>query len=764
MCYFYFVNVGESHEFLNEFSQDLAAEPDPHIRSWYEEEFKLQPEYAESTRTQEQIGVLARQLIQLAEQKADVSDEADSKDENLIEPNVPEQPIILTPEQQLRRKVRIKYAKDYEQYQVDLGKITTKKRSKREHQEHLAKRQFARQFTDFSDVTGDKHVVLRADLLDFITSRLCDDAELADEIFLSSANYAEKHGGAVTANPNNFAAIIEGSVQGQPSAPNFEAILKSIFSTRYNIPNFGAIHNNLARASFELLDNQPALSKIVRIASLVEPYMSSTYIYAVMKEVDSSFYGNNDLQAAVDAAQTKTIFDNLNQYITGIGFESTQKEKDAITRLHQERHGSSRIYGPTHKLLLDLAEKSERGLMAFDPVIISHIEGDQLEFGQIQMPDELEALSLKSELFHKRMQHFAPYAYSVMAAMQIIESAAGADSRHLKGGVDGLSLPLSPTLAVDIYFPTKQWPTPKNEAEEMQERAGGLTAEILGVALMANELGISSFEKTGRMHLVYKPLGEKVYVDGITIYRPCIATDIKTHTPLQLLLINYARHISRDNSTPSSSFDTAEAISKDMDEANNHLRQTIREEQKRFLGRRSLKFVMPKNLKETGLESVNLRYDPTQNRIISSFYLDDGIVELKLDRDFYITDSGPMSFGIPTMKGYYENLILKLVKEWSCANEIDTSEGLINDENGKSANMGHYAYLRIRETDGKKFVFSEEQARYCLEEQMRDLAKESERLKTLDPTGKQRNSTYVRENYDPSKPPLEIYYSKIELD
>jgi hypothetical protein len=71
--------------------------------------------------------------------------------------------------------------------------------------------------------------------------------------------------------------------------------------------------------------------------------------------------------------------------------------------------------------------------------------------------------------------------------------------------------------------------------------------------------------------------------------------------------------------------------------------------------------------------------------------------------------------------------------------------------------MGHYAYLRIRE-DGRRYHFSEAQQVACLEEQGKDLAAENERLKYLDPTGRLRNSTYVRENYDPAKPPLEVYY------
>jgi hypothetical protein len=199
-----------------------------------------------------------------------------------------------------------------------------------------------------------------------------------------------------------------------------------------------------------------------------------------------------------------------------------------------------------------------------------------------------------------------------------------------------------------------------------------------------------------------------------------------------------------------------------LHQENEGLRQVIKDEQKRFLGRRPIKFAMPPELRQmAGLISLRLRYNPREHDIKAVFALDDGEVELSLDRELRVLDDKKISLAYPGIRQYYENLVLKLAKKWMCTQEIHTSEGTVSERSGNSANMGHYAYLRIRE-DGRRYHFSETQRVACLEEQGKDLSKENERLKHLDPAGRLRNSTYVRENYDPAKPPLEVYYSELD--
>jgi hypothetical protein len=150
--------------------------------------------------------------------------------------------------------------------------------------------------------------------------------------------------------------------------------------------------------------------------------------------------------------------------------------------------------------------------------------------------------------------------------------------------------------------------------------------------------------------------------------------------------------------------------------------------------------------------------------VIVCFELDDGLVELEFNWDLSFKEvSGKMSLQYEGMREYYENLVLKLAREWMCRQEIRTSEGVVSELAGNAANMGHFAYLRIREEDGRRYNFTEAQRLACLEEQGLDLAAESQRLKLLDPTGQERNSTYVRENYDPAKPPLVVSVSDLEL-
>jgi len=762
----FFMNVGETQELLNELNRDLAAEPDPHTRAWYEEEFKLQPEHAEAIRTQEQLGILAKQLGELVQLKAERQTEElgeDNEKEEPVEPDVPEQPIILTPEQQLHKRIERKYAADYKQYQTELDHITTAKKSKREHQEKMARRQFIRHFTDFSDVTGDKHLVLRTELLDYITTELCDDPEVADEIYASCADYAERHGAEVTSNPNNFAIMIAGSVPGQPCAPQFESIIKSIFSTRHNAPDFLKININLANSAFELLENQPALAKIVQIATLNLPSMSPRYLYEIAKEGNEAFFLRGDIQSSIDTRQARMIFDMLNGDITGLNIANSPAGVEAVNSLHKSQQFNDMVDSASLSRLQErflelVQEDGNKRLSDYDPVTLDQFDGTRFDLGLLEMPNELKEFLLKSTLFRKRMEYFAPFSYSVMAAKQILEAEG------VKGGVNGVSIPLSPSVAVDVYFPFKQWPPSHSETDDLRGRAGALMPEFLGVAMMAKELGIRGFEEKGDIHMVYRPLDPRVEVNAISIYRACLPTDKRTHSPLQQLMVNYIRSRVGAKKFPEALNDTIDFKAEAYEEDNEHLRRTIKAQQKRFLGRRPIKFSMPDEIRVTGLETINLRYDPKRNRITSLLSLDDGQVELELDREFHIQTGVNSNFNVlyPNMKLYYENLILKLAREWMCANEINTSEGLISDENGRSANMGHYSYLRIRESDGRRYRHSEDQAKACREEQNRNLAQESERLKPLDPTGRQRNSTYVRENYDPNKPPLEVYYASLD--
>ena len=173
---------------------------------------------------------------------------------------------------------------------------------------------------------------------------------------------------------------------------------------------------------------------------------------------------------------------------------------------------------------------------------------------------------------------------------------------------------------------------------------------------------------------------------------------------------------------------------------------------------------MTQAIKNTGLKSMTMRHDPLSGNHKALFCLEDGDVELVLNDEFRINTTDARSeeeySNSAILRIYYENLVLKYVRFWACSQEVSTNEGLVGESSPNTANMGHYAYLRIRE-DGRRYRHTQTQSEACLEEQGKDLATESERLKALDPTGRARNSTYVRENYDPSKPPLEVYYPEL---
>ena len=104
--------------------------------------------------------------------------------------------------------------------------------------------------------------------------------------------------------------------------------------------------------------------------------------------------------------------------------------------------------------------------------------------------------------------------------------------------------------------------------------------------------------------------------------------------------------------------------------------------------------------------------------------------------------------------------IMSAISAWMCRPKIETNEGVVV-EGGHNSPIkgGYFSYLRIREHDGYRYKRNDVQWYLCAEEKGLDLDQENIRLMAIDPSGKKRNSTYVREHADDGEqlPPLKVY-------
>ena len=730
----------EAYNLIDQLKQDLSLEPDPEVRAWYRVESELQPEIVEARK------VVLRDLaglIGLAIEKR--SDEVSAKNlsENAegLDPNeIPETPHLPTAGEVLWSRIDRKYNRLYTQYQQELKTASSLKKSKREFKEKIARRQFARQFNDFNDLTGDVNIALQAELMGAIVRETIFDEDLKQAVFDHAAEYAQKNPHDVINDPKNFAYLLAASVVGRPHAEQFEGVLKGLFAAKPD--DMPEIPVKLAHSALWLLEDFEALQFLMGIVYLKKDYVPVA-LHSERMKLDAINSNQGDFHSLSETNQANSIFKAISDDITGLRYSLDQKPGVA-QQLHAAVSGVM-VDGSLRSDGQEFADIPEGGT-DYDPVEVIDVSGlKQIDLGVKPMTDSIRQRLEASELFRMRMEKLSPYSYAVRAAKNLLQSQR----------VHGLSMPLSPKIAVEIYFPgATNGPPTQAELESVSERFGELHNEVLTRAVDAEKMGVSSYQDDGHLRMVYQSLFDGDVRKGIILYRPAIPTDKYTHTPLQQLSINYAcirgNELLKGNNLEG--FEETE-----LEQENEKLRIAIRQNQKRFLGRRPIKFAMPAELRQmAGLVNVSLRYNPREHDIICNVNLDDGDVELSLDRDLHFTDSGKLSLAYPGIRQYYENLILKLVKHWACANEVHTSEGEVSESSGHSANMGHFAYLRVRD-DGRKYKFSENQRELCLEEQGLDLANESERLKTLDQSGKERNSTYVREYFDPSKPPLVVY-------
>ncbi len=565
------------------------------------------------------------------------------------------------------------------------------------------------------------------------------------------ANYAERNGILVTSDPSRFAAIIDRASAELAGSADFDNILRGIYS---NIQDALSIDRNLAHAVFELPGNIAALSKAVGLNFAEESYISPTYS---AKRMESGMR----LMAAGNFAEAMEWVQGNNTLVVVANMIGSAEEKELAMASRLESIGAmqrvdSRFWADAEEEYGISKEEIERRISLFhechvyDPVEVSSLDGEsQVDLERKTPPDEIKDILYSSELFKKRMQHLAPYTYAIRAAKQLLETEGGR----------GAGIPMSPSFAIEVCIPKPDQPS-LSDGDRLRIGITSKFNEIMQILAEQADSAMESFDENGELKMTYLPFDDEDIKVGVFVLRPSIPHDRKVVDPIQFLELHHYKSSQAGIAKPEG----------EVYPENEQLRATIRAERKRFLGRRPVSFTMPEELRATGLDAVSLRYNPNDQSVRANFQLADGEVELTLSRDFSIHDvSDRVSILSRQSNPFYENLILKLAKEWICRPVVDTSEGEVSERTGKSANFGHYGYLRVVQgVDGeppKAWKYSQDRYDACIEEQGEKLDEVDERRQAKDDaideaTGIRRRTTYYSESFDPAKPPLVVHYDK----
>lgn len=186
----------------------------------------------------------------------------------------------------------------------------------------------------------------------------------------------------------------------------------------------------------------------------------------------------------------------------------------------------------------------------------------------------------------------------------------------------------------------------------------------------------------------------------------------------------------------------------------------IEQEKTRFVPKRGIEVVInDKLVKESGLTKLVFR-SAGPNRLIAQATIHNHERTFQIKDNQFFDKRGNLLDPTQTVQSaQFAAYCMEALAEWMCRPAVETSEGTIEEGKDGPIKGGYFAYLPVRQSDGRKYQRQDEQWYLCAEERGLDLDTESVRRSFLDPMGKMRNSTYVREHPDdgPHLAPLKIY-------
>lgn len=763
------MRAGESREYLESIQAELINEPDAQLSAWYETEISLQPEYSEAETLQTMLGSFAVGLSGLAEQKS-VREEATEEPEPFAETGheVTDLDEYLTPEQRKRKSVNVWLNEVTAEYSQNMAQARSQtKKSKRDKQESIASKKFVRNFQNYGE--EGLHIVYDAEALGYVFEKLSEShTRLANELERDCTQYLHKNGVEFAENTEALADLISGSLEAMPATDLSEQLLSAVFDKKYfvqNPLNAVRLHTALARAALDerYVTNPIYLQKIVAIA-----YMQ-TDIIKDKKGFMTAWSGYSTLAFAADKPEIFLDATNARQVFYQAAY-ATSNDPDKLTKLRDSYIDNELGADVMRKATIDFddediigkVKQEYRNKEAMDfsdhPQEFDGLEYIDIRNGDVFMPnktpedapDKYRAY-FESDLYAKRAELFMPRALAVDSIHHYLQSqvtewsapnvfhcpiAAGLSLSFIAYDMEGEE----DSYAIDVTSQRVNQ-TITYLIENFDEVIKPELIEPSAKAKMRNALFDESIELDGR----------KTYV--IALLRRQVPVDFYHTNPLAAMTIPLAKEVMTD--AKNSSF-------KEIERSNAELLDYIKDNSHNYPGRRPIAFEMPTRYKERGLESVSFRVHEDRNRLIVTAHQSGGNIEMVMTRAMQL-DEASYDFTADEkpnlIEARFRHILLSLYEQWACRPVIETSEGTVTNEDKRSrVNLGFLRYLPENSNPTAK------QAKIFKLEQRGELSQESLRRQPFDPTGLGRNSTYVRETYDPTKPPLDIYYDQSVLD
>lgn len=759
------MKVNEALQFKADLGRDLAAEQDPALRGWYEQETRLTPEFKESELAAEKLGDFATGLQALIDARQAEPTEVDiAPDDSEVADlgNFVEEEYV-SPEERKKRSVLSWLDTVVDDYRADVAEAKQiPKASKRDKRLKIADNSFRRKFEYFG---ADKsHIVYDVDALQVVVEELTETKpELLETLTNSVESYIANRTDEFYDRPDLLAKLFG---LGMTQVDDVDKPIESVYSRAFSALGKETITGTdlvefryaMARTALELValnKDSHSLESIVSVADFLPRNEDDRKGKAALLEMENiDAYRRNDMAKVIKIIETGAVISQIRIQLLGLqqrtapmGVNLTNKDLEVVMHRYLNENPVAESEEEAVTRRTERMHDYSEAPLHFDLFELTNADGQSLDTNRKQLEADLQEVRLQEPLFRRRMEVLAPVAYTREISRWVLEGSA-----HY---FDVVHTAVSPNLAVSTYVgcASKEAPDYVNTIHDSVYNAmlrEGIGAEIpVLYDQETTKLGFRLMEFKG---IPIEGKDETLYHDAVVVLRPLTEADKRAEHPVHQLTLPLVRFFNEQS----------EGAAHELITRSESIKKNILENGTRFVGRRPIAFKMPAELKTHGISSLDLRRHEDGKRTLAQFTLADGTVELEYDQDLEILDNREIplhgdSYRYDSQAAAASAILLPLLEEWACREVAETSEGSVSLAETGRVNMGHFAYLGFKKDGGKK-KFRPDQAAICQREQGRNLAVESLRRQAMDPTGQGRNSTYVRENYDPSKPALEVRY------
>lgn len=633
---------------------------------------------------------------------------------------------------------------DYEG-EVSASKQLTKK-SKRDRQRELVDRRFKRNFESFTE--DGRHVVYDAEALGIILDQLALRPSIAGKVVESAVEYLHKNSVEFASSAPAFAGLIRQSLPGRMSAHSFDRLLTSLYETIefLNHPEKAvALQVALAHTVFETTEesNIEYYEKILDIAYLRNDIIPNKELYATSLE---GVAGSRILEDSPDAlitesanarhvfAQTARAYGNdYTVYYESILPYAKQELVPRVFRKLVPNYTHVRSLARLHGVDDDFFQNPQH----YDPFeLFSLATGEHIELpldGKT-IPERWREVYTGSELYKKRLELLAPRALAKDILVSTLNNKFNVDMPSAAI----ISVPVSPGLTIDFAWLADEGFTENPDSTILTHFLTEYGRTIDFAKYNTGETGsvVSAFQ-----HVSIEDESGKPAIVGMMIVRKSVPEDLKNVPKQSALSLSFLDRVA-DYAKWAEAAQKLE-LKRDYIRANRH----------NYFGRRPVLFKLPEHLGLRGLDAMDIRQDSDRKRLVATAHHAEGDVAFYFDTDFNsLSKNLDGSEVVTSLDLAIQDLVLTLAAEWVCRPVVETSEGPVSIEDSKSrVNLGFLRYLPVGSNP------SQRQAQIFKLEQNGNLVLESGRRISQDPKGLGRKSTYVRENYDPKVPALEVY-------